>query len=225
MSANTPDPKHALIIGAGPGLGLAVARRFAREGFAITLVSRNEAGLAELAGRLRAGGATVGTFTADAGDVAGFRAALQQLSARITPAVVVYNAAVVTFDSLLSVDAEYLQHTYAINVLGAITTAQVFTPAMRATRSGTVLITGGGVARYPSARRGSLTLGKVGVRASVAMLAEELAPDGVHVAGVTVAGIIAPGTALDPDVIAENYWTLHTQPADQWSTDIYFDGR
>lgn len=225
MSDTTLDREHALVIGAGPGLGLAVARRFAREGFAITLVARHQASLAELADELRADGATVDTVTADAGDVAGFRAGLEQLSQRITPGVVVYNAAVVTFDSLLTADVRYLQNTYAVNVLGAITTAQVFTPAMRAAGSGTLLITGGGVARYPQAQRGSLTLGKFGVRASVELLAQELAADGVHVASVTVAGIIAPGTAVDPDVIAEDYWTLHTQPAGQWSTDIYFDGQ
>ncbi|MGK5683093.1 SDR family NAD(P)-dependent oxidoreductase [Actinoplanes sp. URMC 104] len=225
MSDNTLDPQHALVIGAGPGLGLAVARRFAREGFAITLVARDADNLAKLADELRADGATVDTFTADAGDVTGFRTGLEQLSQRITPGVVVYNAAVVRPDSLLATAAEELQHTYAINVLGGITTAQVFTPAMRAARSGTLLITGGGVARHPSARLGSLSLGKVGVRAAVTMLAEELAPDGVHVAGVTVAGGIAPGTPFDPDVIAGNYWTLHTQPPAQWSTDIYFDGQ
>ena len=46
----------------------------------------------------------------------------------------------------------------------------------------------------------------------------------MHAATVTVGGAIAPGTAFDPDVIAEHYWRLHAQPADQWETEVLFDG-
>ena len=40
------------IVGAGPGLGLAIARRFGREGFRVALVSRAESKLDALAARL-----------------------------------------------------------------------------------------------------------------------------------------------------------------------------
>ena len=139
----TTDPKHAVIIGAGPGLGASIARRFGREGFAITLVARNEQALSELADELRATGVKVDTATADAADTAGFRTALEEIAGRITPGVVVYNAALVASDSVLSNDVEYFATAYAVDVLGAISAAQVFTPAMRQGGAGTFLATSG----------------------------------------------------------------------------------
>ena len=71
----------------------------------------------------------------------------------------------------------------------------------------------------------SLSLGKAGVRALTELLARAYEPAGVHVATVTVAGAVAPGTAFDPDDIAEEYWRLHTQPAGSWEREVLYPGR
>ena len=63
-----PDPRHLLLVGTGPGLGAAIARRFAREGYRLTLVARSEATIATIAQELRAAGADVAVVQADAGD-------------------------------------------------------------------------------------------------------------------------------------------------------------
>jgi len=70
----------------------------------------------------------------------------------------------------------------------------------------------------------SLSLGKAGVRALTELLATRFGPSGVHVATVTVAGAVAPGTAFDPDDIAELYWRLHAQPADAWEREVLYTG-
>jgi hypothetical protein len=44
----------------------------------------------------------------------------------------------------------------------------------------------------------------------------------VHVATVTIAGFVQPGTHFDPDRIAEAYWTLHTQEPGQWEREIVY---
>jgi NAD(P)-dependent dehydrogenase (short-subunit alcohol dehydrogenase family) len=75
---------------------------------------------------------------------------------------------------------------------------------------GTILITGGMPEAIPEVT--SLSLGKAGVRALTELLARAYEPAGVHVATVTVAGAVAPGTAFDPDDIAEEYWRLHARP-------------
>src|SRR3954449_12294699 len=137
------DPPHLVILGAGPGLSASIARRFGAEDFAVTLVARREHALAELADQLRRDGITADTATADAADARAFRAALDSLAERITPAVVVYNAALIARDSILTTDEEYLLSAYAVDVLGAISAAQVFTPAMREAETGTFLATGG----------------------------------------------------------------------------------
>jgi short-subunit dehydrogenase len=216
------DPQHVLILGAGPGLSASIARRFGREGFAITLVARNAKNLAELADQLRGEGISVDTATADAADSKGFRAALDSLAERITPGVVVYNAALIASDSILEIDEEYVLSSYAVNVVGAITAAQVFTPAMRQAKAGTFLTTGGYAYIDPYPAYASLALGKAGLRAATTLLHKELKDHGVHATSITVHGAIAADTALAPDLIAQAYWTLHHQPTDEWTDEIHF---
>ena len=87
------DPEHVLILGAGPGLSASVARRFGREGFRVTLLTRSETGLTEVAEELRADGITVDTVAGDAADPQHFRTTLEDIAATATPGVVIYNAA------------------------------------------------------------------------------------------------------------------------------------
>ena len=68
----------------------------------------------------------------------------------------------------------------------------------------------------------SLSLGKAGVRALTELLARAYEPGGVHVATVTVAGAVAPGTAFDPDDIAEEFWRLHAQPVGSWEHEVLY---
>ena len=58
------------------------------------------------------------------------------------------------------------------------------------------------------------------MRALAHLLANEYGPQGIHVATVTVGGAVAPGTAFDPDDIAEEYWRLHTQPEAAWELEV-----
>ena len=226
MIRTTPiDLQRVLILGAGPGLGAAIARRFGREGYAVTLVARREQALADLADGVRHAGIGVDTVTADAADPRGFRRVLEELAQHITPGVVVYNAALIARDSILTSDTDYLVSSYAIDVLGAITAAQVFTPAMRQAGTGTFLATGGHPGVTPDTAYATLSLGKAGLRAAISLLHDELRGDGVRVVSVTITGAIAPGTPLDPDRIADAYWTLHTQSAADTGAESFFDGR
>ena len=112
-------------------------------------------------------------------------------------------------------------------ITGALACAQAVYPHMRAGGRGTLLFTGGRLALHPEYGAGvsSLTAGKAGLRAFVFALAKELAPEGLHVATVTIAGTVKPGTAFDPDRIAEQYWALHAEPANGWSVERVFDGK
>jgi short-subunit dehydrogenase len=223
MTPSVSEAQHLVVLGAGPGLGLAVARRFGREGFAVTLVARHAGHLAALARELHDAGVGADTMTADIADPRGFRRALEALAPR-TPDVVVYNAARTAADGILTTDVDHLLATYAVDVVGAVTAAQVFTPAMRRAGRGTFLATGGHPSVAPDPGHATLSLGKAGLRAAVSLLHDELRTDGVHVAGVTIGGAVVPGGALDPDRIAETYWALHTQPESEWTAETTLDG-
>src|SRR4051812_50187315 len=98
-AAGSLDPRHLLIVGTGPGLGASVARRFAREGYRLTLVSRSQATTAALTDELRAAGTDVTVVVADAGDADRPRAALAPLFAEPgAPRVGVYNAGLAAVD-------------------------------------------------------------------------------------------------------------------------------
>jgi NAD(P)-dependent dehydrogenase (short-subunit alcohol dehydrogenase family) len=87
------DPHHLLLIGAGPGVGASVVRRFGREGFRGTLISRGKT-LDQLAPELRGGGLQIEAIAADIEDLGGYRETIERIfSAPGAPGVVVYNAA------------------------------------------------------------------------------------------------------------------------------------
>ncbi|NDU72307.1 SDR family NAD(P)-dependent oxidoreductase [Actinomadura sp. DSM 109109] len=209
----------AVVIGAGPGIGRSVARRFAREGMPVALVTRTAATGAAVAGAVSALGAPVVALTADVADETALRGALDAAAERFgVPDVVVYNAAVVRPDTPGQLSTRAHLDTWAVNVVGALTAAAHAGPGMARRGSGSFIVTGG----MPEPKREyvSLSLGKAGVRTLVALLDQEYGPSGVHVASVTVDGPVAPGTAFDPDDIAEHYWRLHSQPRDRWQREV-----
>jgi short-subunit dehydrogenase len=218
------DPRHLLVIGAGPGLGGAIAHRFAQGGYHLTLLARRTDGLANLASDLAGAGIDVRTVAADASDPEGLRATLISLYASAgAPGVLVYNASILTPDSLLSSDVAHLHQAYDVGVVGAIVATQVAAPVMRAAGGGTILFTGGGWADHPVPTWGTISLGKTALRSAATMLGADLAADGIRVASITIAGQIQPGTPFSPDLIAEKYWSV-VQSDGTWQSEFRFDG-
>jgi NAD(P)-dependent dehydrogenase (short-subunit alcohol dehydrogenase family) len=225
MPITNGGPRHLLLVGVGPGLGSAIARRFAREGYRVTLIARSVATLDPIAQELGAAGAAFASVQADAGDPDGLRAALAPVfAAPGAPDTVIYNAALMVFDDLLTVSPEQLADAYAVNVIGAVGTAQIAVPAMRAAGGGTLLFTGGGFADALPAALGTVSLGKVALRAMATMLARELREDGIHAASLTILGQMAPGTPFDPDRIADVYWAISHEDPSAWREEYRFDG-
>jgi short-subunit dehydrogenase len=218
------DPRRLLVIGAGPGLGGAIANRFAQGGYRLTLLSRSIDGLTKLAGDLADTRAAIDIMAADPADPASLRATLTALYARNgAPGVVVYNASILAPDSLLSIDVADLHRAYDVDVTGAIVATQVAAPAMRATGGGTILFTGGGWADHPGAAWATVSLGKAALRSAATMLAADLAGDGIRVASITIAGQIQPGTPFSADEIAKKYWSV-VQSGGAWQSEYRFDG-
>jgi short-subunit dehydrogenase len=218
------DGRHLLLVGAGPGLGMAIARRFASGGYRVTLVARSTGGLRDLAGTLAGTGATISTIAADASDPEGLGAAMRELYAGDgAPGVIVYNAVMGAPDRLLSSTAAHLRAAYAVDVIGAIVVAQVAAPALRAAGSGTILVTGGGFADHPIPALATVSLGKAALRSAATMLGADLESDGIRVATLTIAGQIAAGTSFAPDRIAERYWQV-VHADGPWQAEFRFTG-
>jgi short-subunit dehydrogenase len=219
------DSRHLMLVGAGPGLGMEVARRFAAGGYRVTLVARSTDRLQDLAGTLAGTGAEITTVAADAGDPDDLGARMRELySGDGAPGVIVYNAVMGAPDRLLSCTAAHLQAAYSVDVIGAIMVVQAAAPAMRAAGAGTILVTGGGFADHPIPALATVSLGKAALRSAATMLGADLAPDGIRVATLTIAGQIAAGTSFDPQRIAERYWeVVHTDGP--WQAEFRFTGQ
>jgi short-subunit dehydrogenase len=223
--AGSIDDRHLLLIGAGPGLGMAVARRFAEGGYRVTLVARSTDGLAELADTLADTGAQIDTVSADASDPKSLGTRVGALyRGHGSPGLIVYNAVMGAPDQLLSSSVSHLQAAYAVDVIGAIVVAQVAAPAMRAGGSGTIIVTGGGFADHPIPALATVSLGKAALRSAATMLGADLEADGIRVATLTIAGQIVAGTAFDPARIAERYWEVVTSD-DPWQAEFRFTGK
>jgi len=204
---------RCVVVGFGPGIGAAVARRFAAGGYSVLGLARDPSRHAELAGP----GVTFAA--ADAGTPGAMDIAAGA-------EVLVYNAYRAHIAPPSAQTAATLMEDFAVNVAGAMAAVQAVLPGMRAAHRGTILLTGGGLALNPTnwLPAASLAIGKAGIRSLAMTLHAELAAEGIHAATVTVDGAVAPGTPFDPDRIAEAYWALHADPAGAFRPEIIVRG-
>lgn len=215
--------KICVVVGAGPGVGLAVAKRFGREGFQLALVARRAEALAQYTAELEQTGLAAYAFPADAADFASLAQALAQIKAQHgSPEVLVYNAALIKPEPPSTLPVENLTAAFRVNVAGALVCAQQVIPEMKARQRGTILFTGGGLALNPYPGYASLAASKAALRNLTYSLGADLEADGIQVATVTIAGFVQPGTHFDPDLIAEKYWELHCQPPGQREREIVY---
>lgn len=193
----------AIIVGHGPGVGDATARALVAEGYAVALIARDGARAKAAADALP--GTAIG-IAADASDEGALNAALDEAEAALgTPTLALYNAALWRPGPVLATGADELLADYRTDVVGAFVLARWAAPKIQP--GGAILMTGGGLALHPSADAPSLSIGKGAIRALALMLADELAPRGIRVGTVTIAGVVgSPG--LPADRIASAFLAL-----------------
>lgn len=207
--------KSLFIIGAGPGIALATAEKFGREGWTIIAGARNAARLDGFVGELRAAGVTVHAVPVDATDPTSLRAAMRLADelARGLGAVL-FNAAVVRQQDLFSMTDAEVESDLSINVAGGLHSIRA-AAELFGTRGGTILVTGGGLGVTPHAGWASLGLGKAALRNLVQGLAEPMAERNIRIAIATVATLVAPGSA-EASGVADTFWDLANGPAGRW---------
>ena len=227
------DGKVVAILGVGPGLGAALARRFAHEGYAVGLMARSEESLLATQDEAEgAGGQTLAVRT-DATDPVSVASAFEEVRGSLgDPEVFVYNAGAFQMGGILELEPEKFDECFKANCAGAFYAAQQVLPEMVEGGRGTVLLTGATAALRGSARFAALAVGKFGLRALAQSMAREFGPRGVHVAHVIIDGQIhtprvrgmypdrEEHTMLSPEAIAESYWQLHSQDPTAWTLEL-----
>ena len=214
--------KTFLSIGSGPGMGLATAERFAKEGFLVVLSARNEAKTRELANQLKAKGHSVEPRTVDAGNPLSVASLVADVEKRFGSIDVLhYNAASMRKGTLTEQPRDTFNTDLAINIGGALVAAQAVVPKMSERGGGSILLTGGGFALEPNPEYLSLSIGKAAIRALALGLFDSLKEKGIHVATVTVAALVSPASK-DAEAVAEHFWQLHAQPKGSWTAEVKY---
>jgi NAD(P)-dependent dehydrogenase (short-subunit alcohol dehydrogenase family) len=223
----------AIVVGAGPGLGLALARRFSSEGFALALVARHADTLAQVCARLDHLGPRLKTYPADATDADAVAAVCAAVERDLgEPSVLIYNAGSYQPGGIADITPEQFEAAWKTGCLGAFLFARALLPGMADAGRGTVLLTGATAAWRGGKGFATLAVPKFGLRALAQSMAREYGPQGVHVAHVVIDGQIdtprlherepdrPAHTLLSPDAIAETYWQLHSQDPTAWTLEM-----
>src|SRR5215831_2120309 len=140
--AETQQVPVAAVVGVGPGLGAALARRFAQK-YAVAIIARNAEYLQSLAKDIGAAGGHVLAVPADMSDRAQVEAAFASIRARLgPPEVLLYNAGSGTWGTVTEITPEQYEDAWRVNAYGAFISAKAVVPDMIAQARGVILFTG-----------------------------------------------------------------------------------
>ena len=214
------------IVGAGPQLGMSIARTFGAQGFDVALISRDRAKLEGLANELNSSGAiTAEAFPADVLDREALTQALKDATERFGRIGVLEYSPVGTMGStVLTTPSETspadVQEQLEFQLYGAIAATQAVLPAMREAGSGTLLYTTGAGSIEPVPQVGNVNAAAAALRNWAINLHKELEGTGVQAAhvgiDVSIGMSVIPGfPTAQPEEIAPVYWDLHTKKRDQ----------
>ncbi|MFI1727451.1 SDR family NAD(P)-dependent oxidoreductase [Streptomyces sp. NPDC020489] len=210
------------IVGAGPQLGLAVARAFGSHGFDVALISRNPEKLDGLVGTLTAEGISAAAFPADVLDRDALTQALNDTVTRFGRIDVLEYSPADAPDAVITTPTETepsdVQQQIELQLYGAITATKAVLPAMRAAGTGTLLFTTGARSlnpQPPTANRDAAALRNWAIN-----LHKELDGTGIQAAHIGIDATIGTPTFYgQPRVMADEispvHWALHTTQRDQ----------
>lgn len=222
------------IVGAGPALGSAVARRFANADFSVALMARSRKHTEPLAHELATDGHEAVSIEMDATDPSSvdkaFASAAEKLDA--SPGVLVYNAGAFALGDVIETSPEHFERCWRVNCMGGFLAARAALGPMLEAGRGTIILTGATASLRGGQGFANLAVGKFGLRALSQSLAREVGPRGIHVVHVIIDGQIntpsarerqpdrATHTLLSPDAIADQYFALHAQDHTAWTQEL-----
>jgi NADP-dependent 3-hydroxy acid dehydrogenase YdfG len=217
------DAKVLVVVGAGPGVGAAVARRFAREGYAVALVARSAGPLEALGAELEESGATALWAAVDITDQKALEAAITGFVEQLGHIDVLhFNPSVFRHADPLHLSAEELLEDVHVGTAALLTAVQAARPALGP--GARVTVTGSMAADRPWHEACSLGMQKAALRNLVLSLDTTLAPAGVRAASLTVRGTLAPDTAFSPDRVAAALYAVATTPETEWRAEVPYAG-
>ncbi|MGI6008105.1 MAG: SDR family NAD(P)-dependent oxidoreductase [Ruminococcus sp.] len=209
--------KTIFVVGAGKGLGNAVARKFGADDFRVVLMCRNAEHLADYQREMQGESMEVEAQVVDTADQTALAAAMQQaVQTYGVPDVLFYNVGITAADADVSggINTMVMEQRYQVDVLGAYTCIQQVLGEDFSQKQGAILITGGGLSMYPSAAYLPLSMDKAALRAMVLALHPVCKEQNVFIGTVQVCNTIGGSEKYMPEKIAEQFWKLYQDRTD-----------
>ena len=207
--------KTIVIIGAGKGISYETAKNFGLKGYNVALISRTLTSLQELESRLASQGITAKGFQGDVSSASSMKDALFKVRAAFGDEIeaLLYNAASIRPGQPTGINVEDFVYDFKVNAAGALIAVQEILPFIKKD-SGSILLTGGGLALHPSADVASLSVGKAALRNLAYSLHQELSLKGIYVGTLTINGFVQEDSYFSGDKIAEALYKMHENKGD-----------
>jgi short-subunit dehydrogenase len=219
----------AVVTGVGPGTGAALARRFARGGYAVAMLARDRPRLTSLEREI----AHSRAYPCDVTDETQLDATVAAIRAELgAPKVLIHNAVGGAFGSFLEIDPQVLNRNFHVNTMALLYLARRLAPAMVAAGEGAIIATGNTSAFRGKANFAGFAPTKAAQRILAEAIAREIGPKGVHVAYVMIDAVIdlewtrkrwpdAPDDFfIKPAAIADEVWHVAHQDRSAWSFNM-----
>ncbi len=231
----------ALIIGAGDATGGAIARRFARGGYAACVTRRSADKLQALKSEIEAENGICHAFGSDARKEEEVVALIEHIESYIGAIeLMVFNIGANAPSSVLDETARKYFKIWEMacfsGFLNGHEVAKRMVTRTSATRKQSIIFTGATASLRGGAGFAAFSGAKMALRALAQSMARELGPQGIHVAHSIIDGAIDTAFIrdtfperyalkeqdgiLNPDHIADAYWMLHEQPRDAWTHEL-----
>lgn len=218
-----------IVVGVGPGIGAALARRFAKEGFQIALLARST----EFSERLAKELPSAKAYACDAGDAASVERAFSAIRSELGDAeVMVYNAGSGVWGTIEEVDAAAFESAWRVNTLGAFLASQQVIPGMKKAGRGSIVFIGATASRRGVPRTTAFAPAKAAQKSLAEAMARHLWKVGIHVALVVVDGVVdlqrtrvmmkdkPDSFFVKPDDVAAVVHGLTQQAPSAWSFEV-----
>ncbi|MEH6702579.1 SDR family NAD(P)-dependent oxidoreductase [Parasphingorhabdus flavimaris] len=228
-----------IILGAGlpEGVGGALARRFAREDLHVFVSGRTLEKVEQTAAQITASGGSAEAIEADVTSEDDLDALFSKAGEREGAlAAVIYNAGNNMPIPFADLSPEQFEFYWRVGCYGGFLTAKRAMPILEAQGEGSMLFTGASASLRGKPMFGHFAAAKAALRNLAQSLAREYGPKGVHVAHIIIDGVVngdraqtnfgdyldnlGPDGALDPDAIADAYWTIHAQQRSAWTHEL-----
>jgi NAD(P)-dependent dehydrogenase (short-subunit alcohol dehydrogenase family) len=221
--------KVCVVTGVGPGNGSALARRFAKEGYAVALLARTT----QTSGALATALPDARAYTCDVTDADSVARTFDAIEKELGPVhTLVYNAGSGIWGNVEQIDAAALEGAFRVNTLGLFLTTKRVLPSMQAKGEGNIVVIGATSSRRGAARAAAFAPAKAAQKSLTESMARHLWPQNIHVSLVIIDGVVdLPRTRamlkdkpddffVAPDDLADTAFHLTTQPRSAWSFEV-----